>query len=56
LSSGEYVFDKKIKGLKRGENYRLLIRMPTINKEAYEWVKDHVKKAILFLFKLVEEF
>ncbi|MHC1684071.1 MAG: hypothetical protein AB6733_14140 [Clostridiaceae bacterium] len=51
LFSGQLIADKSIKVLVRGVSYRLLIEMPTIDSEAYEWIKDYVKIGNIFLIQ-----
>jgi hypothetical protein len=51
LFSGELMIDKSIKTLVRGELYRLLINMSTIDDESYELIKDFVKIGNVFLIQ-----
>lgn len=43
LFSGTVIADKRVKKIVRGEIYRVLIEMPTLDKQAYEEIYDLLK-------------
>jgi len=52
LFSGELVVSKNVSLLKRGEWYRVLVQMPTINNEAWEHIKDLVGIDNIFFIQI----
>lgn len=51
LFSGTISVDKEVRKIIRGENYKVLIEMPTVDNQAYEEIHDLLKIGSEFLIQ-----
>lgn len=51
LFSGTILAEKDVTELKRGKNYKVIIEMPTIEREAYEMIRKYLNAGHAFLIQ-----